>query len=66
MSMKALPLIFLVVFGAFATSVVLYLSSIQIIEGNFGFAESYNIVQANDKVGIAPNGEPINTPGMPG
>lgn len=66
MKMKVLPLIFLVVFGAFATSVVLHLSSIQTIEGNFGFAKSHNIVQANDKAGITPNGEPINTPGMPG
>jgi len=65
MKLKALSLIFLVVFAAVATSVVLCLSNSQIIEENVDFAESYNIAHADNERGIKLLGDPIDTPGMP-
>ena len=65
MKVKALSLIFLVVFAAIATSIVLCLSSSHIAEGNSNFAESYNIVQVDDEIGVDPCGEEIDNPGVP-
>jgi len=65
MKVKALSLIFLVVFAALATSIVLCLSSSQIAKGNSNFTKSYNIVQVGDG-GVEPDGKEIDTPGMPG
>jgi len=66
MKLKALSLIFLVVFAAVATSVVLCLSSSQIVEENNGFSESYSIVQVDGEVDVEPDGKALDTPGMPG
>lgn len=65
MKVKALSLIFLVVFAAVATSVVLCLSSSHIAKGTSNFAKSYNIVQVGNETGVEPNGEEIDSPGVP-
>lgn len=65
MKMKVVALILLVTFAAVASSLVVGFSSSQAAEENVDFRSSYNIVQmgANDTV---PQGEPIDTPEMPG
>ena len=65
MKVKALSLVFLIVFAAVATSVVLYVSSSQITQEGADLTKSYSIVQVNGGVGVAPNGDPIDTPGGP-
>jgi len=65
MKVKALSLIFLVVFAAVATSVVLCLSTSQAAKGSNNFAKSYNIVQVGNETGVEPNGEEIDNPGLP-
>lgn len=65
MKVKALSLIFLVVFAAVATSVVLCLSSSHTAEGNNNFTKSYNIVQVDDEIGVDPCGKEIDCPGVP-
>jgi len=64
MKVKALSLIFLVVFAAVATSVVLCLSS-HTAEGNSNFTKSYNIVEGDDEIGVEPCGDEIDCPGVP-
>jgi hypothetical protein len=64
MKVKSIALIFMVVFAAVATSIVINLSSSQITEKNLGFTDSYNIVQI-DEVHVGPNGIPIDCPGGP-
>ena len=65
MKVKALSLIFLVVFAAVATSVVLCLSSSQIAKGNSDFTKSYNIVQGDDEIGVDLCGDEVDCPGVP-
>jgi hypothetical protein len=65
MNVKALTLIFLVIFAATATVFVLGLSSSLIAEENVDFTKSHNIVQLCNGTVVKPNG-PIDTPGMPG
>jgi hypothetical protein len=66
MKVKVMALIFMVVFAAVATSIVINLSSSEIAEENVAFAESYNTLQMDDgEVGVELLGE-IDTPGMPG
>ncbi|MCW3993738.1 MAG: hypothetical protein NWE85_04145 [Candidatus Bathyarchaeota archaeon] len=65
MKVKALSLIFLVVFAAVATSVVLCLSSSHTAEGNSNFTKSYNIAEGDDEIRIDPCGDEIDCPGVP-
>lgn len=66
MKVKAMALIFMVVFAVAAISIVINLSSSQTVEENVDFDESYNTLQLNDdEVGVELLGE-IDTPGMPG
>jgi hypothetical protein len=65
MKVKALSLIFLVVFAAVATSVVLCLSSSHIAKGNSNFTKSYNILEGDDEIGVDLCGDEIDNPGVP-
>ena len=64
MKTKVVALIFLVIFAAVASSLVVGLSSSRIFEGKVGFRESYSIVQM-DFNDTEPQGLPIDTPEMP-
>lgn len=65
MKVKALSLVFLVIFAAFATSIVIGLSTSLADEGNIGFTEPYSIEQVDGKVNIEPCGDEVDGPGMP-
>lgn len=65
MNVKALSLIFLIVFATAATSVIACLSASQINEENVSFTESCSITLLDGGMGVEPNGDPIDTPGMP-
>jgi hypothetical protein len=66
MKMKTLMLIFLVAFAAASTSLALGISSCQIVTENVGFPEPYSVVHIDGNGGVEPNGDPIDTPAMPG
>lgn len=66
MKMKPLMLIFLVAFAAASTSLALGISSHQTATKNVDFPESYGVVHIDGNVSAVPNGDPIDTPAMPG
>jgi hypothetical protein len=62
---KVVALIFLTIFAALTSSLVVGLSSSRVFEGKVDFSKHYSIVQ----IGIndtQTQGEPITTPEMPG
>ena len=65
MKVKVGLLVLLVVFAFAATSFVFGVSTGRVVEGNVGFAESYDIVQMGGEGDVGPNGIPIDTPGGP-
>lgn len=65
MNVKALSLIFLIVFATVATSVVLYVSSSQVIQESADLTKCYSVVQVDGGVGVEPNGKEIDCPAMP-
>jgi hypothetical protein len=65
MNLKALTLIFLVLFAAAATVSVVGLSSSRTTEKNLGSTSSYNVVHIDTGTFVQPN-EEIDNPGMPG
>jgi uncharacterized protein YwlG (UPF0340 family) len=65
MNVKALALIFLVIFASAATVFVVGLSSSRVTEESVGSTKSHSIVQIDNETVVQPNG-PIDCPGMPG
>jgi hypothetical protein len=65
MNVKALTLIFLVVFATAATVFVVALPNGRTAEENVGFTKSHGVVQIDNGTSAEPNGE-IDNPGMPG
>jgi hypothetical protein len=63
LNVKAVALIFLVIFAATATAYLVGISHSQIITKNISYTESRSIIQVDDDL-VEPQKE-IDTPGMP-